>query len=385
VNLGEAPAKGFVEGDNGLRARLAAFEEKRATISKRAESEISGAAADVRDTLARWKTEQAELQTRFEAKKQELEQKGLKVQAGELETITRRLKEIKTQLAPLRTRREQHRESRKARGRLLEDLHRNRENKFQCRGATLKRIADAANMYSDGLTIRVFFERCGVNEQWVRWLTANCGLRKPRVERLARQISPKDFAEKLVNGRGELLAILDDDGSPFLDEEALGKITKWTKVFELDTMRREDLPRIEVQREGTAERQAFDQLSAGQQRSVLLSLLLCAERSEPLVLDQPEDHLDGRYIASAVVTHLEAAKERRQVLIATHSANLAVLGDAELVIPMRVVDGRGQPYAAGAVDRPQTREEVCSLLEGGAQAYRKRGERYGFKFEDASG
>jgi hypothetical protein len=73
-----------------------------------------------------------------------------------------------------------------------------------------------------------------------------------------------------------------------------------------------------------------------------------------------------------VVGHLEGAKERRQVLIATHSANLVVLGDAELVIPMRVEGGKGAPFARGAVDQPETRNQVCSLLEGGAQAYKKR-------------
>jgi len=150
----------------------------------------------------------------------------------------------------------------------------------------------------------------------------------------------------------------------------------------LQTMGLEDRPRIEIQRDGNSDRRSFDHLSAGQQRSVLLSLLLCAERNEPLVLDQPEDHLDGQYIASAVVRHLEAAKERRQVLIATHSANLAVLGDSELVIPMRVEDDKGRPYAVGAVDRPETRDEVCALLEGGAHAYKKRGQRYGFRFAE---
>ena len=93
-----------------------------------------------------------------------------------------------------------------------------------------------------------------------------------------------------------------------------------------------------------------------------------------------EDHLDALYIASAIVRHLEAAKERRQVIIATHSPNLTVLGDAELVIPMHVSNGRGRPTEAGAVDRPETRELVCALLEGGVEAYRKRGERYGFRF-----
>jgi predicted ATPase len=150
-------------------------------------------------------------------------------------------------------------------------------------------------------------------------------------------------------------------------------------VFVLQTMRLEDRPRIEIQEKGNPQPKQFDHLSAGQQRSVLLSLLLCARRSEPLILDQPEDHLDARYIASAVVRHLEAAKEQRQIIIATHSPNLTVLGDAELVIPMHVVDGKGRPFDEGAVDRKVTRDRVCELLEGGVEAYRKRGMRYGFK------
>jgi predicted ATP-dependent endonuclease of OLD family len=113
---------------------------------------------------------------------------------------------------------------------------------------------------------------------------------------------------------------------------------------------------------------------------VLLSLILCAERDEPLIIDQPEDHLDAQYIATAVVRHLERAKERRQVVIATHSANLTVLGDAELVIPLHVENGHGRPYDIGAVDRPTTRKQVCALLEGGVEAYERRGQRYGFRF-----
>lgn len=124
----------------------------------------------------------------------------------------------------------------------------------------------------------------------------------------------------------------------------------------------------------------FNQLSAGQQRSVLLSLLLCADRSDPLVIDQPEDHLDAPYIASGVVRHLEQAKERRQVIIATHNANLTVLGDAELVLPLYADSGKGTVVNPGAVDDPATLVHVCRLLEGGAVAYARRGCRYGFEF-----
>jgi predicted ATPase len=146
--------------------------------------------------------------------------------------------------------------------------------------------------------------------------------------------------------------------------------------FEIETMRLEDLPRVDVTEGGT--RRGFDHLSTGQQHSVLLGLLLCADRSEPLIIDQPEDHLDAPYIASAVVRHLEAAKERRQIIIATHNANLTVLGDAELVVPLYAANGVGEVRDAGAVDHPDTLRHVCQLLEGGASAYARRGERYGF-------
>lgn len=104
---------------------------------------------------------------------------------------------------------------------------------------------------------------------------------------------------------------------------------------------------------------------------------MCGRGGEPLILDQPEDHLDAPYIATAVVQALEAAKERRQVLLATHSPNIAVLGDAELVIPMYADGGSAGPRDPGAVDRQATRTRVCELLEGGEAAYVRRGERYG--------
>lgn len=175
------------------------------------------------------------------------------------------------------------------------------------------------------------------------------------------------------------------DGAPIFEpgqpEQAVSEFRHYDTLFALETMRLDDRVRIEVQEPGSTERRRFDHLSAGQQISVLLSLLLSADRDEPLIVDQPEDHLDAQYIASSVVRQLEAAKERRQVIIATHSANLAVLGDAELVVPMYASGGRGSPKEPGAVDRPQTRERVCELLEGGREAYRRRGERYGFEVD----
>lgn len=380
IDLTQPRAIGFVEGDGGLRSELASFHTAERSIREASRRSLQETLKGPQAPLGRWKADHAELKTRLEKKQAELEQRGLKVQAGAVRDIADRLNALTKTLGELRTKQRDHAEALKARETLLGELRSNRVMLFEARRAVLKKIADAANSHSDGLTIRVYFEREGLDEQWVRWLSSKFGFRSPRVHRLAAKVSPAELAQQLRVDRSPLLALTDDNGDLFFTSEALGTAYTWDHLFELDTMRLEDRPRIETQESGSPERKQLDRLSAGQQRSVLLSLLLCAERPEPLILDQPEDHLDARYIASAVVRHLEAAKERRQIVIATHSPNLTVLGDAELVIPMRLEDGKGRPHDAGAVDRPATRNRVCELLEGGAEAYRKRGQRYGFQF-----
>jgi energy-coupling factor transporter ATP-binding protein EcfA2 len=382
VDLTSAPAANFVNGDDGLRQRLIVFETRRKTIAKQASVDTAAAAAEVRARLDAWKAEQADLEKRLGKRQTELEAQGLKVQAGAVREMAKRLNTVKTSLIGLRQKQKEHEAARTTRQGLVAALHENRQKLFATRKATLRRIVDAANAYSEELIISVYYEQSGIDGLWVKWLTEKCGFRQPRVARLARMIRPHEFAAHWLNNPSALLALADDDGAKFFQSEEALPERRWQTFFELETMELRDRPRIEVHRSGSGERKPFDHLSAGQQRSVLLSLLLCAERSEPLVLDQPEDHLDGQYIARAVVRHLEAAKERRQILIATHSANLTVLGDAELVIPMKVEDGTGRPYAIGAVDRPETRDEVCALLEGGTQAYKKRGDRYGFRFAE---
>jgi DNA repair ATPase RecN len=81
------------------------------------------------------------------------------------------------------------------------------------------------------------------------------------------------------------------------------------------------------------------QLSGGQKATTLL-LLVFAQGGRPLILDQPEDDLDNRFVYDDVVTLLRAEKgvadpaRRRQIIAATHNANIPVNGDAELVLSL---------------------------------------------------
>lgn len=379
VDLSEDPVVEFVGGDDGLKAKLATFEQIRAQISTKALKDTADAAKEVLASVDAWKTKQDDYETRLAEKRKALEDQGLKVQATAIVEMAKRIRQVKATLVDLRAKQKQHLEAREARQELVVALHDNRDKLFQTRKAVMRRIVKEANSYAEDLIIHVSFKRHGIDRNWCRWLSEHFGFKEPRVSRVAEMVTPSDFARQLLTDEAALLGLMDSD-KPVFDSDGLKQVRKWPEIFTLETMLLDDRPQIDVQRKGSSERKPFNKLSAGQQRSVLLSLLLCAERNEPLILDQPEDHLDGQYIASAVVRHLEAAKERRQILIATHSANLVVLGDAELVVPMQVVDERGRTHNVGAVDRPSTRSQVCAFLEGGTQAYRKRGLRYGFRF-----
>jgi hypothetical protein len=382
TDLTERPAKDFVEGDDQLRDRLAKMQTEMHEAQQAFRASAQTAAQPSLELIERWRARHDEWQRMLDERREELERQGLKVQMGELDRITSRIANVRAELARLREREKQHAEARRHRNRLLQELKAERERIYQRRRATLKKIVDVANRFAVGLTIDVTFEHEGVRGDWARWLSSKFGFRMPRVHRLAEAVTPRQLANlMLTRGKNGLLSI-EADGDRFFEGppiERFAELYNWPIIFELQTMTLEDRPRIRVREPNSPDAHEFDHLSTGQQRSVLLSLMLCAERLDPLVLDQPEDHLDAGYIASAVVRHLEHAKERRQVILATHSPNLTVLGDAELVLPMYASGRRGAPRDEGAVDRPETRQHVCALLEGGEEAYRRRGARYGLR------
>jgi ABC-type lipoprotein export system ATPase subunit len=121
-----------------------------------------------------------------------------------------------------------------------------------------------------------------------------------------------------------------------------------------------------------------NQLSDGQKHTILLTIAMLAESNLPLIIDQPEDDLDNAFIFKSVVSTLRAIKERRQVIVVTHNANIAVLGDSELILPMKRNGDKGEGFDRGSIDRSETRVAVQNILEGGELAFRRRKEIYGY-------
>jgi len=129
--------------------------------------------------------------------------------------------------------------------------------------------------------------------------------------------------------------------------------------------------------------QQLSELSTGQKATAVL-LLLLLESQAPLVVDQPEDDLDNRFITDGVVPIMRQEKRRRQFIFSTHNANIPVLGDAELIVGLSASGEAQEGHARvsgdhmGSIDSLQVRELVEEILEGGKVAFEMRRLKYGF-------
>ena len=116
-------------------------------------------------------------------------------------------------------------------------------------------------------------------------------------------------------------------------------------------------------------------VSPGQKATAMLSLALVTGVN-PLIIDQPEDDLDNRYIYDQVVRQIAEVADRRQVIVATHNPNIPILGDAELILALDATADQSRVVACGAIDEPAVADAARQILEGGDRAFRDRARRY---------
>jgi energy-coupling factor transporter ATP-binding protein EcfA2 len=123
-------------------------------------------------------------------------------------------------------------------------------------------------------------------------------------------------------------------------------------------------------------------LSPGTRGIVLLLLYLGLDDDDdrPLIIDQPEENLDPKSIYDELVGLFISAKQKRQVIMVTHNANLVVNTDADQIIIASTGQRlpSGMPvinYMSGGLEEAHIRKEVCGILEGGEEAFINRAHR----------
>jgi len=122
----------------------------------------------------------------------------------------------------------------------------------------------------------------------------------------------------------------------------------------------------------------FENASDGQQAGAILNILL-NQTHGPLLIDQPEDDIDNKVIHQ-ITERINSTKQNRQLIFVSHNANVAVNGDAELIIQFdhNANKSAGEIRNIGAIDSENIKSAVKDIMEGGEDALKLRFSKYGF-------
>jgi len=373
--LADLPGREILSGANEAFERLNSDLEKVASdmqaALERAEQSLDG----VRE---RWGERKREVQAAYEKKLRELQKS--RVDGEEFIRLRRRIEDLR----PLKERESQLR-------RLESEYHGRRQN-LRVEWEDAKReefqILDRAGKLvtrrlRGRVRVRVAF--AGNREPLFQLLRGEIGGNLAKtIERLreCQDLSLTELADTARKGAEDLRdRYLLTPAQAKNIAEAGDSVSMQIEELELSSTTRIEL---NTAAHGEAESwQALEQLSTGQKATAVL-LLLLLESDAPLLVDQPEDDLDNRFIFEEIVPRMREEKRRRQFVFSTHNANIPVLGDAELILGLSAMgeasDGRARiaPEHVGSIDARPVRELVEELLEGGQEAFERRRRKYGF-------
>lgn len=114
--------------------------------------------------------------------------------------------------------------------------------------------------------------------------------------------------------------------------------------------------------------------SFGERCGIVISIILAAG-TNPILIDQPEDHLDGKFISTILVPLIRKQKHNRQIVLITRDANIVIGGDSELIHILEASDTRTE-ICPTSIENVQNREKYIWLLDGGTEAFRTREHKY---------
>ena len=149
-------------------------------------------------------------------------------------------------------------------------------------------------------------------------------------------------------------------------------------IFELESCVCEDAPNFFLGVEDDKKAELFkptEELSTGQRCTAVLPVIF-AMTNRPLLIDQPEDNLDNKYITQSIREIIRKIKETRQMVFVTHNPNIPVISDSEYNVFLTYFDQQSHILATGNIQ--QVKNQIVELLEGGKDAFITRKDMYGY-------
>ncbi|MGI9012942.1 MAG: AAA family ATPase [Phycisphaerales bacterium] len=246
-----------------------------------------------------------------------------------------------------------------------------RDQRFEIRQAIVRRINDSLEP-----AIRVSLTQSGNPRPYLDTLIE--ALRGARLkhnivaQKLTYAFWPADLVSVMQHRNRDRL-IDDAELNAEQADRVIAALADSPVLLALESVDLLDLPRIEL-RDGDEYKDSTT-LSTGQKCTTILPILLM-DSDNPLLVDQPEDNLDNRFIFECVVDSIRQTKSRRQLIFVTHNPNIPVLGDAERIFVLQSNGASARVATEGDVDA--CKEEIVTLLEGGENAFKERRRRYAF-------
>ncbi|WP_441701813.1 TrlF family AAA-like ATPase [Helicobacter pylori] len=121
------------------------------------------------------------------------------------------------------------------------------------------------------------------------------------------------------------------------------------------------------------DKRALNETSFGQKCTAVLVVLLSLGNN-PIIIDEPEAHLDSALIANYLVALIKKQKQKRQIIFATHNANFVLNADAEQIIQLKNENNKivAQSFM---IESDEYKEDLLKL-EGGEKAFKDRERKY---------
>jgi len=114
--------------------------------------------------------------------------------------------------------------------------------------------------------------------------------------------------------------------------------------------------------------------SFGERCGIVIGIVLVAG-TNPIVIDQPEDNLDGKFISNVLVPLLRKQKHHRQIILITRDANIVIGGDSELIEILEEDDDK-TILIPSTIENKSNRSKYIWILDGGEQAFQQREKKY---------
>ncbi len=177
-----------------------------------------------------------------------------------------------------------------------------------------------------------------------------------------------EFIEELYNSIDNKKAAFYETLKDILDREIHFQIYRLLILKHLRNVEKYKIFKVRY------DKRALNETSFGQKCTAVLVVLLSLGNN-PIIIDEPEAHLDSALIANYLVALIKRQKQKRQIIFATHNANFVLNADAELIIQLKNENNKivAQSFM---IESDAYRDDLLKL-EGGEEAFKNRERKYG--------